>query len=193
MKDEITMEGLVLAGGKSKRMGSDKSLLVYYQKPQRYHLADMLSTLGVSTTISINKKQTQSQEYNYIVDQYKNCGSLGGILSAMEANPDHACLILACDYPLIRPFDIQQLIYKATESKKSVAYYANGMYFPSIAIYYPEMIKPFLLALKNNNFRLQDILKREDVTKLKPLNLERFISADTPEVAEKIKKELKGD
>ncbi|MBK8495728.1 MAG: NTP transferase domain-containing protein [Chitinophagaceae bacterium] len=34
--------GLVLCGGNSSRMGTDKSMLQYYDKPQRYHVYDML-------------------------------------------------------------------------------------------------------------------------------------------------------
>ncbi len=49
------INALVLAGGESQRMGMDKGDIIYHQKPQKYHVADMLIRLGIPCYISVQK------------------------------------------------------------------------------------------------------------------------------------------
>ena len=60
-----TVYALVLAGGKSKRMGKDKSRIIYHQKEQMYEVADMLMSMGLNTSISLNKTQQNDLNPNY--------------------------------------------------------------------------------------------------------------------------------
>jgi hypothetical protein len=68
--------GLVVCGGNSSRMGSDKSMLIYYEKPQRYHVYQMLQPFCEKVFISCNEKQATAIEdgYNILADDpsFKN-------------------------------------------------------------------------------------------------------------------------
>ena len=61
------LNGLVLAGGKSTRMGEDKGILQWYGKEQRYYVADMLATFCEEVFISCRPEQTNAIDKNYKV------------------------------------------------------------------------------------------------------------------------------
>ena len=72
--------GLVVCGGESSRMGMDKSLLVYHQKSQSYHMYEMLDLLCDKVFVSCNKKQASAipDDYEKIIDLelYQNIGPI---------------------------------------------------------------------------------------------------------------------
>ena len=56
--------GLIMCGGKSSRMGTDKSRIVYQQKEQQYHVYQMLQTFCEKVFISCNAEQGKTIEMN---------------------------------------------------------------------------------------------------------------------------------
>ncbi len=71
--------GLILAGGKSVRMGSDKSVINWHGKEQRYYMADILAGFCKEVFISCRAEQQGSivQEYKTLVDNYEGAGTTG--------------------------------------------------------------------------------------------------------------------
>lgn len=105
------LTGLVLMGGRSTRMGTDKSRLDYHGKPQREYLTDLLTTYCSAVYWSVSAEQAAAlpDASHLIVDQYPNAGPLGGILSAMDAQPGRAWLVVACDLPLLTRLTLDAL------------------------------------------------------------------------------------
>src|SRR6478735_6633462 len=95
--------GLVICGGQSTRMGTDKSLLDYYGKAQRYYVHEMLQPFCEKVFLSCNEQQAATITGNYetIADApaYSDIGPMAGLLSAFGQYPDKAFLVVACDYP----------------------------------------------------------------------------------------------
>ena len=176
-----TVYALVLAGGKSKRMGKDKSRIIYHQKEQMYEVADMLMSMGLNTSISLNKTQQNdlNPNYSYIIDAYEDKGALGGILTAMELHPNKSLLVVGCDYPMLQRWDLNHLIFESEKNKRSMAYQAPDslLYLPTVAYYTIDMLQGFKQALVSNQLKLQTILGNAKVHKLKPLNSIRFATA----------------
>ena len=79
--------GLILAGGKSVRMGTDKGLLDYKGKPQREYLFDLLSKLCEHVFTSCRKEQNVPSSLNPITDKFDYTGPINGILSGLQTNP----------------------------------------------------------------------------------------------------------
>lgn len=75
--------GLVLAGGKSTRMGHDKGKISWHGVEQRYFLADLLGKVAEKPFISIRAEQKNEidPKYSTIIDSYENLGQFGAILS----------------------------------------------------------------------------------------------------------------
>ena len=107
------LNGLVLAGGKSSRMGSDKSALEIHGLPQVQYLANLLQTHVDEVYISARKDQKNLPHLSgmkIIADKFLVDSPLNGILSAMEFNTDSAWLVIAVDMPNISAEAIKTLI-----------------------------------------------------------------------------------
>ena len=113
------MLGVVLCGGQSSRMGSDKGLLMLNNKTWTQKAIDTLSNFQIPVVISVNK--TQYKDYSSILPtdillpddpSLQLHGPLCGLLSVYLKYPQEDLLILACDMPLIDTELIKQLLTK---------------------------------------------------------------------------------
>jgi molybdopterin-guanine dinucleotide biosynthesis protein A len=117
--EKPNLNGLILAGGKSSRMGKNKSLTRWHGKEQLYYMADLLKKFCVDVFISCRKEQefSISKEYATVPDMYEGLGPYGAILSAFKFQPSAAWLVVACDLPLLDEDTLAQLV---TERDPSV-------------------------------------------------------------------------
>lgn len=135
---ETELYGLVLAGGKSQRMGHDKSRIVYHQKEQLIHTAELLQKFCKSVFISRRKKhQAQEGGFEVIEDIVNDRGPLGAIHSAFSYKPGIAFLVLACDLPLMDENTIQLLVNARDIHKMATCLKSPENDFPEplVAIY----------------------------------------------------------
>ena len=121
------LHGLILAGGHSKRMGQDKSLLVYHEKPQVEHAYDLLTPFCAKVFVSNRSDQNKQKGHEHLPQLHDNIkfndiGPLGGILSAMTAYPNAAWLVLACDLPFVTAEAIHYLIDQRDIQKLATAF-----------------------------------------------------------------------
>jgi molybdopterin-guanine dinucleotide biosynthesis protein A len=142
------LNGLVLAGGKSQRMGFDKGAYNWYGKEQRYYMADMLKPLCDEVFISrSSEKQDVSLSYPIITDTFTNLGPYGAILSAFRQQPDKAWLVVACDLPLLDSETLSYLVENRDVSAIATAFKSEENEFPEplITIWEPKSY-PVLLS-----------------------------------------------
>jgi len=188
--DSEELRGLVLAGGKSQRMGSDKGNICYHQLPQNVHTANQLKSLGILTFISLRKQQDQKEGYNHIVDTREAMGPMTGLLSAFETY-DCAWLCMGCDYPLITEIHIKKLLKERDKSVFATVFQDKntGFLIPTLAIYERSFFKPLKENVAKRQFSLQRIL--QDVPcHIITVNDEAYTSADTKKDYERIKRKL---
>ncbi|MEM0932935.1 MAG: NTP transferase domain-containing protein [Bacteroidota bacterium] len=142
---EPKLYGLVLGGGKSTRMGTDKRLLKYYEVSQQQHAYNLLSKVCENTFLSVREEQISSSErgLNVIVDENKCGGPFNGILSAHNAYPDVAWLVLACDLPLLDRETLTILVTARNPGKAatSMATRKTNLPEPLITIWEPQGLK----------------------------------------------------
>lgn len=94
--------GLVLAGGKSKRMGFDKSSIEYHGKPQTDHARELLEQFCERVCVSGKD----------LLDQGESAGPISGLRAAFRLHPSAAWLVLACDLPGVEETTLRLLISK---------------------------------------------------------------------------------
>jgi molybdopterin-guanine dinucleotide biosynthesis protein A len=104
MNTSKTLAGLVLCGGQSSRMGTDKGLLQRNGKTWAQLAADRLKTLQIPVFISIYPSQfrlysTFFPEDQLITDSLPLRGPLAGLLTAHQCFPQTDWLVCACDLP----------------------------------------------------------------------------------------------
>lgn len=106
------LQALLLAGGKSQRMGQDKANLDYHGMPQWQYLRDQLRAAGIDE-VFLSCRVEQAAEFALepvVPDTFLDLGPMGAILSAFRQHPDAAWLVLACDLPLLDAATLRYLI-----------------------------------------------------------------------------------
>ena len=172
MSNQSNIFGLVLVGGKSKRMQTEKATLNYHGKEQFIHCFELLSlsTLCEKTFVSCRKEQAETKGLPqiYDLDEFTNIGPLGGILSAMKTYPQAAWLVLACDLPFVSQPTLTHLIENRDAKKIATAYKSvhNSLPEPLCAIYEPHAQGYLLDFLKEGIKCPRKILIKSDVALL---------------------------
>ncbi|RYC52651.1 NTP transferase domain-containing protein [Flagellimonas olearia] len=146
--------GLVLAGGKSTRMGSDKGLITYHDVPQQEYLYQLLEQLCDVVFLSVREEQESSVDkaYKTIVDRNEYRGPFNGILSAHASHPNVAWLVLACDLPLLDLESIKQLVEQRDSDSSATSFATNQTKLPEplITIWEPEGLQKAITHLETS-------------------------------------------
>lgn len=98
-RDKIT--GILLAGGKSKRMGRNKGNIrignqLLYQYPLK-----VLESLCENVFISTCNKANYPDTHILVCDEIPDIGPLGGIYSCLKKSDTDLNIVLSCDMPLV--------------------------------------------------------------------------------------------
>lgn len=123
-KDKATY-GLVLAGGKSRRMGYDKALLEHDGRTQLEAVIDLLGVVTEQQFVSARRDQVDDpvrSRFPQIVDRYDDIGPIAGILSAMDEYPEVDWLVVACDLPNLDALTLRQLVDRKSRNRPFTAY-----------------------------------------------------------------------
>lgn len=192
MQNSVPVYGLVLAGGKSQRMGHDKSVIQWHGKEQRYHMADVLAPLCVEVYISCRADQQHeiAEGYRSLPDSVSAKGPLAGIISAFNAQPGVAWLVTACDLPLLDSGTLQFLLAHRDSTQLATTFKSpfDGLPEPLITIWEPRSITVLETALAEGFSCPRKILIRnaEQVSILVAPDENALLNANTPSDADKV-------
>lgn len=186
--------GLVLCGGQSNRMGTDKSMLQYHDKPQRYHVYEMLLPFCESVFISCNAGQSPgiATGYQYMPDDatFSDMGPMGALLTAFTKNPDKHILLIGCDYPFLQATELDTFSAQCREIPVSF-YNAEADVYESMIAWYPNTCFEELKNMfKAKQFSLQHLLRKTNAVKYIPSSKSCITSIDTREGYEQARKLL---
>lgn len=124
------LAGLILAGGRSRRMGTDKSLLEYHGKPQREFLFQLLTPFVDKVYTSCRNEQQVPAHLNPLCDAFAIEGPLNGILSAFAFNPGHSWLVIAVDMPYVDAHALGVLLSARDETKMATCFFNPDTQLP---------------------------------------------------------------
>lgn len=141
------MKGLLLVGGKSSRMGADKSELVLRDGlSQRERGIQLLESVCDDVFVSTREA---TEEPNTIADAFGSIGPLGAIASAQRNDPDSAWLVLACDLPLLEFEHLNSLVGSRETEKGATCFTSatDGLPEPLCAIWEPSSVSSVKVAI----------------------------------------------
>ncbi|MBT6957918.1 MAG: NTP transferase domain-containing protein [Opitutae bacterium] len=188
--DTAPLHALLLAGGHSRRMGKEKSKLLYQGQTQFSRIVVILRELGIPSHLSIRAGQTlpaeaMAAEINPIHDRdsFKDIGPLGGILSALASHPGHAFLVIACDLPFLEIKTLEQLIQDRKPEKLATAFRSHHDRLPEplCAIWEPHGAKLLQRKLDAGIRCPRKILIQSEIQLLELTNKEALDNINTPE------------
>ncbi len=141
-------DGLVLAGGRSSRFGSDKRHAVLGGKTLLEIAVDKLRAICSGTVmIAAGSRVDEIAAPKGVVvipDAVQGAGPLGGILSGLLRTRT-GILVLACDLPWVRQSTLRALARKGQATNKTVAVRSPRGWEPLVA-YYPASVAPVVSA-----------------------------------------------
>jgi len=179
------VKGLVLAGGKSQRMGSDKAFLDYHGMPQVEYAAQQMTLLGIEPYISCRAEQEDhfSDRYARVYDTFMGLGPYGALLSAFRSDPDSAWLVTACDQPLLQGAHLKLLLEGRDTAKIATCFHNPDTGFPEplITLWEPRAYPRLLSFLSLGYSCPRKVLINSDIYEIHLEDTAFMANANTPE------------
>ena len=175
------MNGLILTGGESRRMGKDKARIQYHGKAHYLYLAELLQNICDKVYISANNSQKLSTDFPVIYDNPSIKGPFTGILAALQQD-NHAYLIVACDMPSIDFSVLKNLTEQRNPNKlASVFRHSNGQIEPLISIWEKKSRKHVESFIKNGGQSPRKFLIQNDknINWILPNNPQKLLNINT--------------
>ncbi len=105
-----SVEGFILTGGQSRRMGTDKSQLTLNGVTFLERVAEEILSSGLSVTAVGSTPETWPHQT--VTDLYPDWGALGGVHTALAACKSEWAIVIACDFPFVSQSLIKRLLGK---------------------------------------------------------------------------------
>ncbi|MBW1297675.1 molybdenum cofactor guanylyltransferase [Aquimarina litoralis] len=147
---DLDITGIVLAGGKSSRMGYDKGLKLHLGKPFISHIIKALETITKKIIIITSNKEYEIFGYPCMPDIIPNLGPVGGIYTGLKSTKTSQNLVLSCDIPFINDTVLFRLV-SAYESNYDVISYEEN---PLISLYNTSVIDTFYESIQKRRLSL---------------------------------------
>ncbi len=149
---------IILAGGKSSRMGEKKALLSLHGKPFIELIIEKLQSIGV-TDIVLSGYEYSHEKVICVEDIYKNKGPLAGVHAGLKAIKGNSALVIAEDAPLFPEWFLRRLTecHRQGEWEITVSY-CKGRLQPLAAVYDQSLYKNCEELLKAERASLMDLI-----------------------------------
>ncbi|MFQ5447241.1 MAG: NTP transferase domain-containing protein [Saprospiraceae bacterium] len=188
------LKGMVLAGGKSRRMRQDKSLLEYHGMPQREYMFRQLTEVCGEVFLSCRPDQTARLllDFPLMVDSFLHLGPMGALLSAFRKEPDTAWLVVACDLPLLDESTLRYLVENRDPSAIATSFRSPENEFPEplVAIWEPRSYLVLMQFLAQGFSCPRKVLINSPVHLLDAPNPDVLRNVNTPEEVQEVMKLL---
>lgn len=169
--DTIKHCGIVLAGGKSSRMGKDKALLTFDGETLLDRAIAAIKPLVTEVIVVVDREDRYSlPAVRKIVDLYPESGPVGGIVTGLLAAGEGYHYIIPCDMPLLNRQILLLLMESASPPYDAVIPEWNGFPEPVFAVYSHEAVPKLKRFLEEGGRAAQRALDQ-----LKTLRIEESV------------------
>lgn len=170
----MKLSAVILAGGQSSRMGTDKATLSIQGKSLLEHCVERIKVSGCDH-IRISRNQP-----GYLQDRVKNAGPLGGIEAAMHQIPaGELLLVVPVDMPLLGPELLSELINYSHQHQCSC--YFDDRFLPACLLLTEELKDDLFLQLSSGgDASVRGLLKRANAHALPCDKQQQLQNVNTP-------------
>jgi molybdopterin-guanine dinucleotide biosynthesis protein A len=167
--------GILLAGGKSSRMGKDKALIKYGDETFMSDSIKKLNKLFAEVIVVVdNVEKYHIENVKFIKDIYPGKGPMGGIHAALKAAKNDWVFAIPCDMPLWKPFLVEEMLRHCLDYDIVVPIIKDNLE-PLFALYKKTCIPEIEECLNNDTIKVMELYP---LVKTNYLNLGKIYAMD---------------
>ena len=177
---DLTITSIILAGGRSSRLGREKLAEVIAGKSLIERAVSTLISLSQEILIVISQKQARSSlslytypEAKTVLDLYPGKGSLIGIYTGLVNSTNFLNLVVACDMPFLN-LDLLHYMVKVAPGFDVVIPRIDDQMEPLHAVYSKNCIEPMESLIKQDNLKVTAFFDSVKVRYIGKEELDRF-------------------
>ncbi len=153
------VSAILLAGGLSSRMGTDKALLSFQGMTLLDWQIKKLKELGIED-IMLSGRNVDTEKARCVLDEFPRCGPLGGIYACLKKSQCPSCLVISVDVPLVPKQVLCDLIEAHQSSQAKITILTHGSKWePLIGVYDSALWRDAEPILHNNNTAVRQLLQ----------------------------------
>jgi len=162
------VSGIVLSGGKSSRMGSDKGLKIFKGKPLVEYAIEALEPYCGNILLSTNNPENYKKyDVTIVEDEIKSIGPIGGIYSCLKKSSSEINIFLSCDMPFVDSRLIKFLLENIDADIDALVPVHDGNKVEPLCAYYNlGLLSSFKSFVETKNYKLMDFLDSINAKKL---------------------------
>ncbi len=172
---------LVLAGGRSRRMGRPKPWIEVGNTVLLRYVVERLAPAFSEVMVSFGEPEQMEQlvPYRVVFDRKPNAGPLAGLEAGLLAARNEVMFAVACDMPYVTQ-QVAELAVAAARNCDAAIPRHDGLFEPVCGAYRRTALPAIVGALDAGNLVAHDIVEHLDVTWLEGLDVAQFESLNTP-------------
>jgi molybdopterin-guanine dinucleotide biosynthesis protein A len=152
--------GVILAGGKSRRFGTNKAFARFQGVTLLDRVVGIMGSLFNDLFLVTNTPEEYSSLPVLILeDEVPDKGPLGGIVTALKHSPADKVFVVACDMPLLDPQAIRDLIAKG-DGFSAVIPVHGGICEYLMALYSRRLLVPMRCCLDQDKLSLEEFCQK---------------------------------
>jgi len=156
---------IIMAGGPSRRLGQDKSMLDVAGEPMIKHIYDQLRPHFNQILISSN----DVSKYDFVgvevvPDRIWGQGPLMGIASAMESSANEMNFVIACDVPQVDTFLMRRMLRECRDCDGVVPRLVDSRYEPLFAVYRKSTLKAMNKLLASGERKIDEVYNHCEIS-----------------------------
>lgn len=171
------MTSIILAGGRSSRLGRDKALQVVGGKPLIQWAVDRLATISTEIIIANARGEeipcSSKVRSNTVADIYPGKGPLAGIYSGLIAASSPRAIVVSCDTPFVSVGLLEYMIQTCPGSDIVVPRMKEKVE-PLCAVYSKDCVNPIQELLERNELKIIELYPMVTVRYIEEAEIDRF-------------------
>lgn len=153
-----TITGIVLAGGRSARMGADKGLLSLNGRPMVQHVLDPMAKICGRILLVTQNPAYGKFGCELVKDEQDGYGPVMGIVSGLRRSQTELNLVMSCDVPFVG-LDLMNDLVRHSKGFDAVVACSKGKVHPLVAVYRRSCLSGFEKAVQEKEHRMKTVLR----------------------------------